>query len=393
MKIQNITYSVKNNKARLSGELKLQSGKTHTIFFEVDAKYKDFIAHDASAFLAAGLGISMKKNEDLLVEGSVSKKLMKNVPDIVNIVQGWEPFFHKVSVRALHLRRDSQKSTRVGCFFSGGVDSFYTHLQNKKKVSHLIFVHGFDISLKEQRLYKSIEKNIKTIAEEERVELITVKTNIRETFEQYFNWDLSHEYALAAVSLFLRKGLREIFMSCGQTDDNAAHHYMSPEVDALWSTERMKTHHFGCSAGKISKVRFLANYAVAMKNLRVCWINRDNAYNCCECEKCLRNMLALYVTDSLDSCSTFKKGLQLDLLEHLRLSKTEVPYYIALLDAMKKKHHQSAERIALEKCIKNNQSPGFIQGLYRKTRDFLRMLDNKYNSNRLYWYLVRKSVI
>ena len=87
MKIQNINYSLKNNKRVLSAQVILRSGKTHDIYFEVDNKHIDLIAKDASPFLAAALPIAMKKNEAIEIEGSTSKALMANTPKIMKILQ------------------------------------------------------------------------------------------------------------------------------------------------------------------------------------------------------------------------------------------------------------------------------------------------------------------
>ena len=393
MKIQNINYSLKNNKRVLSAQVILRSGKTHDIYFEVDNKHIDLIAKDASPFLAAALPIAMKKNEAIEIEGSTSKALMANTPKIMKILQSWDLGFDPVSISANVLTKYFKKSKNVGCFFSGGVDSFYTYLKNKNKIDTLIFVHGFDIKVADVKLYNKIEKNIIKIAKKENIKLIKVKTNIREVFEQYFDWDMSHEFALASVSLFLRNGFKEIFMSCGQTDNNAVHHYMSPELDVLWSTEKMKIHHFGCFAGKISKLAYLSHSPLVMRNLRVCWVNKKKEYNCCECEKCFRNMLALYVSDSLEKCVTFKKKLDLDKLESIRINEYVLKYFIAVLKALDQKNDRSKVRFALERCIENNTFPKFQQRLYRNSRDFIRYFDKKYNRNRLYWFMAQRDLI
>lgn len=393
MKIKNIRYSLKNNTSTLSGQIILKSGKQHTIYFEVDKECKDFIAKDASPFLPAAMPIAMKKNEDIEIDGATSKALMTNTSEIMKILNSWDFGFDPVSINADVLKKDLRKPKNIGCFFSGGVDSFYTYLKNKSKINFLIFVHGFDIKVADVKLYNKIEKNIMKIAKKEKIKLIKVKTNIRETFEQYFDWDMSNEFALASVTLFLRNGFKEIYMSCGLPNKNTDHNYMIPDLDALWSTENMKINHYGCNADKIIKLRFLSNYKLVMENLRVCWVNKKKEYNCCECEKCFRNMLALYVSDSLEKCVTFKKKLDLDKLENIRVSEYVLKYFIAVLKALELKNDRSKVRFALEACIENNTFPKFQQRLYRNSRDFIRFFDKKYNRNRLYWFLAQRDFI
>lgn len=393
MKINNIHYSIKDNKSILSAQIVLNSGKKHDIYFEVNKEFKDFISKDASPFLSAALPISMKKRENLVIDGTVSNSLISNTPEIMNILKSWNLGFNPITIKAKIIKKDLEKSNITGCFFSGGVDSFYTYIKNKNKINYLIFVHGFDINTNALDLYKKIEKNISEIAKKEKVKLIRIKTNIRDTFEQYFDWDMSHVFALASVSLFLRYGFKEIYMSCGQTDINAPHRYMSPDIDNLWSTEHMKINHYGCSADKIIKLKFLSNNKLAMENLRVCWMNKKNEYNCCECEKCFRNMLALYASDSLEKCRTFNKGIDLDKLKNTRINTYCLKYFTTTLKALKFKNDTSNVRFALEECIKNNKYPNVQKRLIGSIRDFIRVLDKTYNRNRLFWYLSSKDLI
>jgi len=393
MQITNINYFEKNNKSVLSGQLVLKNGKTHDVYFEVGREFKDFVAKDASPFLAASLGISMKKNEDLYVDGSVSERLMLNTNEIMKNLKSWGSEFKQISVEASSIKKDLEKPKDVGCFFSGGADSFYTYLKNKNKINYLIFVHGYDIDLKDLELYKKIEKNIVKIANKEKVKLIGVKTNIRETFEQYFDWSMSHEFALASVALFIRCGLKEIYVSCGLPYKNRDHHYMTPDLDPLWSTESMKINHYGCDADKTSKLRFLSNYSLVIENLRVCWVNKKKQYNCCECEKCFRNMLSLYVANSLEKFKTFSKGLDLNKLKNTRIMKYNLTYFTSILKDLKLKGDKSEVRNALEECIKNNKRPNLQQKIYRNTRDFIRYFDKKYSRNRMYWFLAKKGII
>ncbi len=46
----------------------------------------------------------------------------------------------------------SDLASGIACFFSGGVDSFYTLLKHREEITHIIFVHGFDIALEDHSL-------------------------------------------------------------------------------------------------------------------------------------------------------------------------------------------------------------------------------------------------
>jgi len=392
MKIANIICSTKNDKVVLSGQLILDSGKKHDIYFEVDAEFERYLSKDATPFIPLALPISMRKREDLEVTDASSKVISKT-SKIMSILKGWNTGFNRITIKSKSAKKSIRRVSNVGCFFSGGVDSFYTYLKNKKKIDFLIFVHGFDISTQNTDFYKNVQKNIVQISEKEKIKIIRVKTNLRETLEQYFDWDMAHEFALASVSLFLSRGLGEVYMSCGQISIGADHHYMTPQLDSLWSTETMKINHYGCSADKIRKLKFLSKFSLAMRTLRVCWVNSHGQYNCCQCEKCFRNMLALYATNSLEKCKTFEKPIDTSKLKKIKVNPYVLRYFIAALKVLKKKNDRSEIRYALEELVENNWNPRALQRLTGRLRAFVAQLDKTYNHHRLYWFLARRALV
>ena len=79
-----------------------------------------------------------------------------------------------------------------------------------------------------------------------------------------------------------------------------------PLLDPLWSTESIQFVHDGFDATRVAKAKLVSTYDQALKSLRVCWDNPcDGACNCGVCEKCIRTMINLYVSGSLDRCTTF----------------------------------------------------------------------------------------
>lgn len=392
MKVTNIVKTVSNNKVRLSAELIFNKGKRHEIFFETDKEFEKFVITDGSPFLAAALPVAMINGENLEVEESVSEMLFKNTSKIKKLYQKYFNGFKSISLKAKSVHKDSGKARSVGLFFSGGVDSFYSYLKNAQKIDYLIFVHGFDIPLKEEELYKKLEKNILKIAKSEKVKLIKVRTNIRETFEWYLNWDQSHTFAINSIALFLRGGLKEIFASCGLANKKSGHNNMKPELDKLYATEIFKLNHFGCIP-KIAKFEFVGKHDLALNNLRICWTNPNGEYNCCECEKCFRSMLALYLSGSLKDAKTFKKGLNLRKLRSMRFKGYTLEYFKDLLNEMIKRNDLSEVRFALEECIQKSSNPSLLLNVETKIREYIRYLDKTYNRNRFYWFLARRGLV
>ena len=96
----------------------------------------------------------------LQLPGKVSPRLLSAIPRIEDIFRLWGDEYWGEHVKNLervpveaeartepaeqHMQR---RAAGVACFFSGGVDSFYTLLKHREEVTHIIFVHGFDIAL------------------------------------------------------------------------------------------------------------------------------------------------------------------------------------------------------------------------------------------------------
>jgi len=55
-----------------------------------------------------------------------------------------------------------------------------------------------------------------------------------------------------------------------------------------------------------------------MRWLRVCWQNKELAYNCGRCEKCLRTMIALHLAGALSRCRTFNRPIDVQRVHYLR---------------------------------------------------------------------------
>src|SRR6202023_821130 len=155
----------------------------------------DYIHNDASPFAAALLLPSMKQGEDLVIEGSISAQLYQGMHAIMREVLKWDIGLQPIKIEADALVADPPRPQRSASFFSGGVDSFYTYLKQKKKpiekdrIDSFILVNGFDINRHNTQLWDRTQENIKSIAEADKVELIVVRSDIQGLVEPILLWD------------------------------------------------------------------------------------------------------------------------------------------------------------------------------------------------------------
>ena len=222
----------------------------------------------------------------------------------------------------------------MASFFSLGVDSFYTVLENLKcqeigdRISKLIIVHGFDIPLAEDGFFGRIMDHARRAAARMGLELIPVSTNLRSLDNGAAYWGrYEHGAALAAVGLALQGSISRVHIPASHTNVDSYPWGSHPLVDPLWSTETLQFNHDGADATRVQKIFALASHQVALDNLHVCFSVYANAkdgeeetpINCGDCEKCLRTMLSLSIAGALDHCSTFPKPLDRTKFRHLKV--------------------------------------------------------------------------
>ena len=395
MKVTNINYSQKNKKARLSAQIVLKNGKKHYVYFEVVKEFKDFIAKDASPFLAVVLMLAMKIGEDLYIEGSISETLYHQTERIMNLLISWDVGFKKVKIYPDRLVKDEREGSYIGSFFSGGVDSFYTLLKNKKeskdRITQLILVHGFDIELENISLFQEILKNIEKIANAGKLSVVVVETNLRKLTDKLLEWDFGHGGALAAVSLLLRDGFKRVYIPSSYTYDTLYPWGSHPDLDPLWATENLKIIHDGCNVSRVQKtLQYIAHSETALKYLRVCWKNEKGKYNCGVCPKCIRTMVDLRIAGVADKSIAFEKKLDLKLFNKIDArSHGSRIYYKQSLEELKKTNKDPELQAGLHYLLYEKKYGGIVQ----ETRDFVGDIDRKYNSGRLYKFLSHNGII
>ncbi|OZG28016.1 hypothetical protein BH683_016370 [Williamsia sp. 1138] len=194
----------------------------------------------------------------------------------------------------------------VGCFFSGGVDSFYTALKHLDSITHFIVIHGLDISLTNEPLWHETVGHIRMIASALGKELIEVKSNVRVLHAKFGpHWqDQAHGAFLAHVGLLLSPHLKAVYIPASDDKSRLKPLGTHPDLDPLWSSDEVSLIHDGVEASRVEKLEYLKSSDVAMKHLRVCWSNLSGMYNCGKCEKCVRTMIGLHIVRASDRCAT-----------------------------------------------------------------------------------------
>lgn len=294
--------------SRLSAELRLDDRSWEVYFQSPDAE----LCASVEPFVALALSAAMLHRRTLAVESAVSPRLLGRLPELQRVFVEREPSLSVVEVRAPpEPAPPAPANADSALFFSGGVDSFYSLLEFEAQISHLVFVHGFDLHVSQPELYARVLPTMRAAAAAFHKRLVRVETNLREFTEDLGSWPL-HFYgpAKAATALALAP-LAHRFFSSGENITPEYPDCSRLELDPLWSTEAVEIVHVGHDASRFEKLRRIGPDARVQPHLRVCWENQGGRYNCCECSKCLRNMAALRALGCLDAVTTFDRPLNL----------------------------------------------------------------------------------
>jgi len=263
---------------------------------------------DSDPFVVALLLLAMQNGEDIEVKGTVSRRVYEGIERYQQIFHTWFPErFRRIAVRCSMLR-DDVPTTAGGCgaAFSGGVDSFYTFLSLKEKLTHTIFMAGFDMP---SNLIASIGELIGSFSKmmkEYGVEFITGNTNVR-MFVDAVDWTNAHGTALLASAMFFKHRLAEFYVPSSYVEGAYPRWGTHPELDPLLSTESMNFVHHGTEVNRVQKLELIAQTPMSYERLRVCWIQDIGLRNCGKCEKCVRTQIALDIVGGLSKYTTFEQ--------------------------------------------------------------------------------------
>ncbi|MDQ2818346.1 MAG: hypothetical protein M3T49_09105 [Candidatus Eremiobacteraeota bacterium] len=309
---------------------------------------------DCEPFLPIALLVALRLGIPLDVNAPVSPRLLRSLQTVQDIWHVWHGLA-RVAIRAESKPTVQAKGARgVGCFFSGGIDSFYTALKHCDEITHLIFVWGFDVPLSRTVLRAEIAGPIRRAARDMGKQLIEVETNVRQISDKYWTWEDAHGAALAGVALLLSSVLRKVYIPSSSTYALLQTLGSHPLLDPLWSTEHTEIVHDGCEASRFEKLKKVVNCQAAMQSLRVCWKNSEDTYNCCRCAKCLQAMALLRALGALQRVTTFDHSFDLrSMARECTYTKTRVP----------QKRFQPAMFSALEHVERFGNDPALAQAL------------------------------
>jgi hypothetical protein len=272
-------------------------------------------------FVTSALPIAMRTASDLVVDGPVSPRLVHGLGGVQEMMSGWYSDFTRVDIRtAGPAARRLADSRGTACFFSAGLDSFYSVLKNREQLDALIFIHGFDVLLEDADLRERVAGLARRAARALDLELVELETDIKKISRRYCRWgDHYHGAVLASAGLLLADRFERVLIPAS-APATLPHPWGShPDLDHLWSSDAVEFVHDGAVTRAV-KIALVKDSPVALENLRVCFQTQTGELNCGRCEKCLRTMVGLRIEGALERCSTLPDEVSLDVL-----ARTPIP--------------------------------------------------------------------
>lgn len=281
--------------------------RTYDVYFSCD---KVLLSGSVeSALVLATMG-GMRTASPIVSRSPMSETFLTNQAQLSKVFTSWFSEFSSLEVQAEeHYSASALSTERVGCFFTGGVDSFYSFMKHKDEITDLIYVHGYDIKLDDYEHRQAVSEMGRSLEQETGVRFIEIETNAVRMFKDYGKWGLhGHGYGLGAVARQLAGYLDRLYIPSSFAVAELLPWASHPDTDPLFSDEALEVVHDTC-VERSDKINFLATRDLALKHLRVCWKNVEGAYNCGICEKCLRTMTTLYGVGVLEMSETFPKRI------------------------------------------------------------------------------------
>jgi len=270
------------------------------------------LAPSAEALAAAAMFAAMRNHASLRVDGLLDGRFLGGIESIAGMHRQWDPTLGELMLESAGQADVAGSGSRVALFFSGGVDSFYSLVENEAEITDLIFVHGFDITPGSRDLAAEAHEWVLEVGRAFNKRVIRIDTNLRGClFDPHCSWGLQgHGAAMAFVAHLLGGDFKRVLFAGSDSRQPYVAWGTHPDLDPCWSTQRLEISHDHCGVERIDKIRRLATVEIARRTLRVCWKNRNGHLNCGRCEKCLRTMLTLKGLGMLDDFRVFAEPLR-----------------------------------------------------------------------------------
>lgn len=314
MRIEAPSISELNGQIKYTAAVTHRSGQKASLWFCVDAQFREMVSKRADAALLSLLIPAMDDGEDIEILGTVTDEFVHRVEsEYQTILCSVMPSLSRVSIHAPDKRPADPPAEGVATGFSGGIDSFTvladhylsSDLPESLRLTHLLYndvgAHGAPLSA----VFRKKSEGARRIAVSLGLPLIVVQSNMDEFYPSHLFFQQTHTPRNAAVPLFLQAGIGR-FLYASAVPFNIAHARetdMSGAADTIslpvLSTTALELRSSGSQYSRVAKTLRVATVPQSYSTLDVC-ASPNGDPNCSVCWKCMRTELTLEIAGVLD---------------------------------------------------------------------------------------------
>jgi hypothetical protein len=307
-------------------------------FIETDNEFAPDLTCNPHSFIIPCTIAAMHHGEKRIF---IDEEICPELIDGLNLAMSWlrhwryNPDHRLVTIESRICNKDriASMKRRAGFFFSGGIDSLATLRANRLNypadnsgyIKDGLIVYGLEVNATEAFDY--VKNDLLPIADDAKVTLVPVYTNIRYLDDDWDFW--AYEFQAAALSAVAHAFVRRLSIVSIAASHNVSYLYplgSHPLIDPNYSSNDLRIRHDGLNMSRLTKTKLVADWDIALQHIRVCTKSEDygpDMVNCSDCEKCVRTMLALLALDKLNQTRSFTKD---DLSEELVRKRIMINY-------------------------------------------------------------------
>ncbi|MEM3506765.1 MAG: hypothetical protein QW589_03680 [Candidatus Bathyarchaeia archaeon] len=258
----------------------------------------------------------------------LDENFFNSLRNVGEIFKKYYPKLHsnvKIVPKALSHIKGKFIGRKFALLFSGGVDSTYSLIMRLSEKPNLITILDLDFSSSPRTgIIKMVKNSCSNIALRHRLEINFIRTNLRRfvnesRLELEFgvnfteSWWGGYAHTINMVGLVapltIRKNINVLLVSSTHSKEFRlpwADLFLMNSVVKYGFTEVVLTDH---SLSRFQKIMGLKDYIRRNGpiHIRVCW-RRPETFNCNECEKCIRTIIALIIAGINPEEVGFKLG-------------------------------------------------------------------------------------
>jgi len=356
-----------NGRKRINVELRRSYDEDLNLWYSVPRDQWGYISRDVmDPFVIGALLKAMEDEATLRVHGPVSTSLLDNLEEFQMIFSTWfSDKYHSIDIVVESEGEDEKCNDKVILSFSGGVDGAFSALCHvlrkgpiKRKlfdVDAILYIEGFDVNIDyDTQCRNVVERNRKLFSAYPHLTFLNVRTNLKYLLSIKRFW-MSHACVIASVaSLF-----RGMWGGCLVGSSHSYLHLRPwgshPLTDRLLSSRGFELHH-DMVFKRMEKLEALFSWPEALKNLKVCW---EGQYkydtlpdtNCCQCDKCVRTMLA-FTALGFEIPASFPEELTIEKVKGLENKPFDWSRLMFLNEVLDSARKRGLEKMPIFKVLK-----------------------------------------